>query len=1167
MNLGVDVDSIGLRIAKGPIGVVDETRLRERLADLASAATDAVPDLLATAATMDLIIADIADDPAVAGGFPVADAGGPYTGTRNGTITLDATRSADPDGTIAAFGWDLDGDGLFDDASGEMPTATLPIAFDGLIGLRVVDDIGQAAFGYARVSSSADGTGPRITSVIPQERQPELAVGAARSFEVQADDLDGDDVVIRWYLDGESMADGATFEAGPFTASDVGLHHLRAVVTSGGDTLNHDWLPVVLAADADDDGWRANVDCNDAAAAVHPGASEVPGNGRDDDCDPTTSDVVADRDGDGYDELRDCRDGDALIHPGQPETPDNGYDDDCNAGTPDSVASRSVIAEQSAGWRYLEGPWNVGPGFEATDYDDHAFAAGTGGFGWPGGCGFSTRIATPWTPGTDLLIRRTFDLSTAAGSLRIVGTIDNEAWVYVNGVFVGHSSTGGCAEHTIDVQVPDDLLLDGPNVLAIRGRDYGGLTFLDIGVTVVDRTDVTIPLVDAGPDRVVAAGTTVVLAPATFTDAGIGETHGGHVDWGDGTSGFGVIAEANGSGTVSAGHAYNAPGTYTATVTVTDDDGNAGSDSFTVTVGGSTPPDNHVPSAGAGGPYVVPEGGSVALAGTATDGDADPLTYDWDLDGDGTFETGGQYPTFSATELDGPSSRTVRLRVRDGRGGEALAPTIVEITNVAPTITELGATDPVDQDQHSTVVVVATDPAMASDPLAFSFDCDGDDAFELGPQAAPSAACTMPDAGLRVIGVRVTDGDGGETTGAVSVTVRNRPLVVTATPERQSVQYSDPLADIEVRATDSATDQDRLAIVTSWSVDGGSPTSGLPDGLSIAPGVGAGTWSLSGRAVLPLGSYLVSLTVSDGRAEATATASIDVTAEDARTSFSGPTFAATTSLAATTAVVPLSAVIRDISITDEAAGNSTPGDIRTATVTFVDRDANDAVLCTAALTPTDPDEPTLASAACSWTADVGSLDGRSWTVGIVVGGNYEQNSSADDTVITVARPLNAVVSGGGYLRPDQSSGLYASAPGSRLNFGFTVKPGKGKNTPQGHLNIVIRRGASVYQVKSNALDSLTGSLCRSGPATPSCPSRATFAGKATLRDITNPTDAVAMEGNATFQVVVVDAGEPGSADTIAITVWTKAGVVAYSSAWSGSRTIETGLAGGNIQVR
>ena len=110
--------------------------------------------------------------------------------------------------------------------------------------------------------------------------------------------------------------------------------------------------------------------------------------------------------------------------------------------------------------------------------------------------------------------------------------------------------------------------------------------------------------------------------------------------------------------------------------------------------------------------------------------------------------------------------------------------------------------------------------------------------------------------------------------------------------------------------------------------------------------------------------------------------------------------------------------------------------------------------------------------------------------------------------------------------------------GAKGNFGFSVKYLKKANNIQGQALYVYRSGDVVTRVKSNAMQWLVISG-----------NTAVFRGKATVNGA----------GNYTFEITVVDNGEPGNGDTFAIKIRRPDGTLLHE-------VPATTLGGGNVVV-
>ncbi len=99
----------------------------------------------------------------ITGQAPVANAGGPYTGSEGAAVYLSAAQSTDPENNIVSYQWDLDEDGLFDDAIGK--TAKFKAVDNGTytVQVRVTDASGLSSTDDATVTIK--NVPPTITSL------------------------------------------------------------------------------------------------------------------------------------------------------------------------------------------------------------------------------------------------------------------------------------------------------------------------------------------------------------------------------------------------------------------------------------------------------------------------------------------------------------------------------------------------------------------------------------------------------------------------------------------------------------------------------------------------------------------------------------------------------------------------------------------------------------------------------------------------------------------------------------------------------------------------------------------------------------------------------------------------------------------------------------------
>jgi YVTN family beta-propeller protein len=127
---------------------------------------------------------------------------------------------------------------------------------------------------------------------------------------------------------------------------------------------------------------------------------------------------------------------------------------------------------------------------------------------------------------------------------------------------------------------------------------------------------------------------------------------------------------------------------------------------------------------------------------------------------------------------------------------------------------------------------------------------------------------------------------------------------------------------------------------------------------------------------------------------------ITIQKEDARVTYAGPPSVSLGGSA--TGIVELTATVRDITaVNGDLRWDMYPGDIRNATVSFIDRSTNTII---GTVNPTlSGSDSTIGTATYKWSVDLGTAKSKSYTIGFIVSYYYNRNSTADNAAITITK--------------------------------------------------------------------------------------------------------------------------------------------------------------------
>ena len=479
------------------------------------------------------------------------------------------------------------------------------------------------------------------------------------------------------------------------------------------------------------------------------------------------------------------------------------------------------------------------------------------------------------------------------------------------------------------------------------------------------------------------------------------------------------------------------------------------------------------------------------------------------------------YTPSAGTVLDAGSGQTLSVAVAETHNYEPASATVTLDVHRAPLSLTVDAKSKLYGGALPVLTGVLTG-VVNNDPITATYATT---ATQASPAGTYPITGTLVDPNHRLVNYDVT-------ITSSTLTVNPAPLTIAANPATK--QYSDPLPVLTATYTGFVLGETPSVLTGTLSIQTTAQMLSAPGAYPIT----IGGLTSPNYAITYVGSTFT------------------VTPEDARVSVISPRLVSAAASGPTT--VLLAATIQDISATADAAGDVDAGDIRNATVTFVDR-ATNATLCTAPIGLSKPSDLRTGVITCTFTRDFGTTLPASLVVGTRVAAYYTRDAAADDVTMSIVASTADFITGAGSFGVATAAGPNAPDLNSEGKFELNMQYQKADDL-RGRFHLTFNR-TETGAVKKYELEIVTPMSMTVQRATGG--GTATIIGTASIVDVSANTTLVTA---APVVVVATDAGEPGTNDGVSITVYNPAGGVWFASGWNGLQAVEQKLKNGNLTV-